>query len=118
MKSKYKEAFNFYANPLCEKCGGSGYLNYYRHIAHGRCFYCLNDTYWDGLCSAEYCCTSSKTGETLCFISKVYKSKHFDEDGFIVVDPNLKCLSIEPVFKIYKTIGDAYKYAESLFPNH
>ena len=117
MRNKYIEAFNFYADQQCGKCRGIGYLNVYQHISQGRCFSCLSDNFWDGLCSAEYPCTSNKTGKVLCLISKVPKSKYFGEDGFIVVDPQVKCLSIEPDFKIYRTREDAFRYAESLFPN-
>jgi hypothetical protein len=34
------------ANPLCVRCGGTGYVGRYRWNCEGRCFACLPDELW------------------------------------------------------------------------
>lgn len=37
------------ANPGCEKCDGTGYIDRYKAVEGGRCFECLPDSRWNKL---------------------------------------------------------------------
>jgi len=40
MHAEYQRLRKEYANAACEKCGGKGSLDHYRHVQNGRCFRC------------------------------------------------------------------------------
>ena len=44
-----REFLQSFANPECERCGGSGYIGQYKTVEQGRCFKCFPDSRWNRL---------------------------------------------------------------------
>jgi len=82
----YQSALSYHADNECSKCGGTGYIGGYKHIAAGRCFECLPDSTWAlRLGERLYTGTDDKTQKEKCEIRKISKDV-YTEGGYVVTE--------------------------------
>ena len=44
--SSFKKMLAGFANPYCQRCSGTGYLGWFKHVCAGRCFKCISENEW------------------------------------------------------------------------